>query len=84
MVLVVPYNPLIDRTVAEVDYRSRDIGEAGQEVRVDLFPVVVILDDSPEEQVAVYLKGRTASPDRVIVDPLPITGAKKIIVGETQ
>lgn len=45
---------------------------------------MVVLDDGPEEQVAVHLKGGAVAPDGVVVDFFAVAGAIKIRVGETQ
>ncbi len=67
-----------------MDNRSGDVSEGSEKICQQCLPEGIVFDNSPEEEVLVYLEGVPAPDDRVVVffDRIRIT--IKVSVSQTQ
>ena len=79
-----PFDPVIKRSIAQLDDRPGDVGEGGQKVGQQLLPEGVVFQYPAEEQILVDLVSQPSPADGVVVDLLTIGIPEKVGVGQAE
>ena len=80
----IPRDSLVQCAVAHVSNCSGDVGKRCKEVRQQSATVLIVLDNTAEEEIAVHLICQFLANNRVVIDLRPIRGTVKIGVDQTR